>query len=176
MGKEIPITLTTVIYTFGALPQINMETKIFSSTGFMHEFSTEELYVLTTHWLSDIVFFEQEIHYFQSLITRYFLPNVEEDNAMIIEGLQNQLNKLDVKKTTLRKGILEHQSKLSALLDQSHAETEAYFNAQNSNLEGELFDFIRHLRQVKLEFFTATKFSGETKRRELKPSLDSFKQ
>ena len=41
-----------------------MESKILSSTGFLHEFSIEELYVLTTHWLSDISFFEQEINYF----------------------------------------------------------------------------------------------------------------
>ena len=142
-----------------------MDTKIFSSTGFMHEFSTEELYVLTTHWISDIVFFEQEIHYFQSLITRYFLPQLQDDHVLLIHSLQHQLSKLDTKKSTLRADIIEHQTKLSSMLDKNNFETEAYLNAQHSKLEGQIFDFVRHLRQIKLEFFNATKFSGETKMR-----------
>lgn len=140
-----------------------MDTKIFSSTGFMHEFSSEELYVLTTHWLSDIVFFELEIHYFQSLITRYFLPHVKEDHKLLIESLQNQLIKLDSFKTKLRATITAHQTQLSELLNKEQPGTDAYFNAQHSEIEGQLLDFTRNLRQVKKEFFSATKFSGEVK-------------
>ncbi len=54
-----------------------METKIYSSAGFLHACSAEELYVITRHWLSDIIFFEQEINFFQSLVQNYFLPSGE---------------------------------------------------------------------------------------------------
>lgn len=141
-----------------------MESKILSSTGFMHEFSIEELYVLTTHWLSDISFFEQEINYFQSLISRYFLPNIEEENAMLIKSLESHFQTLNSRKEQLRAGIIEHQGQLSDLLDKSHVENEAHLNVLHSNLEGKLFDFIKALRQVKLEFFNATKFSGLAKK------------
>ena len=80
-----------------------MESKILSSTGFLHQFSVEELYVLTTHWMSDIVFFEQEINYFQSLIVRYFLPNVGEGNMMLIKSLASHFESLDMRKEQLRK-------------------------------------------------------------------------
>ena len=140
-----------------------MESKILSSTGFLHQFSVEELYVLTTHWQSDIVFFEQEINYFQSLITRYFLPNVEEQNVLLIKSISSHFEFLNNRKEQLKENILEHQNRLSILLDSSHVENEAEFNVFHSDLEGKLFDFIKSLRQIKLEFFNATKFPGKTK-------------
>lgn len=141
-----------------------MDTKIFPATGFRHEFNAEELYVITTHWLSDIVFFEQEIHYFQSLITRYFLPLVEEEHILLIKSLQNQLKKLDTSKNQLRANIIAHQAKLTVLFDQQH-DNEAYHSAEHSKSEEQLQDFIKNLKQVKLEFFNATKFTGQTKNR-----------
>jgi hypothetical protein len=141
-----------------------MESKILSSTGFLHEFSIEELYVLTTHWLSDIAFFEQEISYFQSLIVRYFLPNVEGENILVIESLKSHLESLDGRKEQLKNSIQEHQGQLSQLLNKTHVEDESHFNVLHAKLEAKLFDFVKALRQVKLEFFNATKFSGKIKR------------
>jgi hypothetical protein len=141
-----------------------MESKILSSTGFLHEFSVEELYVLTTHWLTDITFFEQEITYFQSLITRYFLPHVQEENMLLIASISDHFKSLDVRKEQIKSSIIEHQLKLSGLLDKAHIDNEPQLNALHTNLEGKLFEFIKTLRQVKLEFFNATKFSGQVKR------------
>ena len=140
-----------------------MESKILSSTGFLHEFSVEELYVLTTHWLSDITFFEQEITYFQSLITRYFLPNIDEQNLLLIESIASHFESLNSRKEQLKANIVEHQTQLSTFLDKSHVENEAECNVLHSNIEAKLFEFIKTLRQVKLEFFNATKFSGKAK-------------
>ncbi|MFD2161977.1 hypothetical protein ACFSJU_06200 [Paradesertivirga mongoliensis] len=145
-----------------------MESKVLSSTGFLHEFSIEELYVLTTHWLSDIGFFEQEINYFQSLINRYFLPAVEEQNVMLIQSLASHFESLDLRKEQLKNNIIQHQQHLSTFLDKSQVENEAHLNVLHSNLEGKLFEFIKTLRQIKLEFFNATKFSGKLKKAETK--------
>ena len=141
-----------------------MESKILSSNGFLHSFSIEELYVLTTHWLSDIVYFEQEISYFQSLISRYFLPNVEEENVLLIKSLSSHFESLTLRKEQLRSSIIEHQEKLSKMLDEIHVEDESHYNATHSAIESKFFDFIKTLRQVKPEFFNATKFSGKLKK------------
>ena len=142
-----------------------MESKLLSSTGFTHELGVEELYVLTTHWLSDISFFEQEISYFQSLITRYFLPNLSEENMLLIKSLENHFQSLNVRKEQIQADIIAHQQELSALLDKSHVENEEHFNVLHSQLEVKLFDFVKALRQVKLEFFNATKFTGKARRK-----------
>ena len=142
-----------------------MESKLLSSTGFTHELGVEELYVLTTHWLSDISFFDQEISYFQSLITRYFLPNISEENMLLIKSLENHFQSLNVIKEQIKTDITVHQQELSVLLDKSHVENEEHFNVLHSQLEGKLFDFIKALRQVKLEFFNATKFTGKARRK-----------
>ena len=142
-----------------------MESKLLSSTGFTHELGVEELYVLTTHWLSDISFFEQEISYFQSLITRYFLPNLSEENMLLIKSLENHFQSLNIRKEQIQADIIAHQQELSALLDKSHVENEEHFNVLHSQLEVKLFDFVKALRQVKLEFFNATKFTGKARRK-----------
>ena len=142
-----------------------MESKLLSSTGFTHELGVEELYVLTTHWLSDISFFEQEISYFQSLITRYFLPNLSEENMLLIKSLENHFQVLSGRKEQIQTSILAHQQELSALMDKCHVENEEHFNVLLSQLEVKLFDFVKALRQVKLEFFNATKFTGKARRK-----------
>jgi hypothetical protein len=148
-----------------------MESKILSSTGFLHEFSVEELYVLTTHWLTDISYFEQEITYFQSLITRYFLPHVEEQNMLLISSISDHFKSLESRKEQIKASIIEHQKQLSRLLDKTHIDNEPHLNALHTNLEGKLFEFIKTLRQVKLEFFNATKFSGKIKRSGISPNF-----
>ncbi|MEJ6981818.1 hypothetical protein WG906_15225 [Pedobacter sp. P351] len=140
-----------------------MESKIASSIGFLHHMGVEELYVVTTHWLSDIVFFEQEISYFQSLISRYFLPNIEEDNLLLIRSLSTHFGSLNLRKEQLRNTILQHQHQLSDLLQTNNIENESQLNVVHSELEGRFFSFITELRQIKLEFFNATKFSGQAK-------------
>lgn len=142
-----------------------MESKLLSSTCFTHELGVEELYVLTTHWLSDISFFDQEISYFQSLITRYFLPNLSDENMLLIKSLETHFQSLNVRKEQIQTDIIAHQQELSALLDKSHVENEEHFNVLHSQLEVKLFDFIKALRQVKLEFFNATKFTGKARRK-----------
>jgi hypothetical protein len=141
-----------------------METKILSSTGFIHDFKTEELYVLTRHWLSDIIFFGQEINYFQSLLTRYFKPNVEEDNLGHILKLEAQLQDLDYRKDLLMEQIILHQNKLGTLLDKLPSESDICHHDRHSTLEGEIFEFMKVLRIAKLDFFNTTKFSGKPKR------------
>ena len=130
--------------------------------GFLHQLGVEELYVVTTHWLSDIVFFEQEINYFQSLISRYFLPNIEEDN-LLIKSLSTHFGSLNLRKDQLRKTILQHQNQLSDLLQNNNIENESQLNVVHSELERKYFSFIFELRQIKLEFFNATKFTGHVK-------------
>jgi len=134
-----------------------MDSKILFSTGFLHELSIEELYIVTTHWLSDISFYELEISYFDFLIVRYFLPSADESNILLIKSLENHFHSLDSRKESLKTSILQHQTHLSDLLDKSQIQNEAHFNVLHSDLEEKLFDFTKALRQVKLEFFNATK-------------------
>lgn len=141
-----------------------MESKIISSTGFMHEFGADELYVITTHWIAEITFLEQEISYFQSLISRYFLPNIEKKNRLLIESLEDHFKNLNIRKDQLRKEIFAHQDFLSTLLTETNPEIGPQIYALHTHLEDRLSDFSKTLKQVKLEFFNATKFSGERKK------------
>lgn len=137
-----------------------MESKILSSTGFLHEFSIEELYVVTTHWLADITFFEVEILYFQSLISRYFIQQEDQDSGLLIHSLRTNFESLNNRKNQLQKQIQKHQVILSAYLGELPG-NESEMNVAHSSIESQLFEFVRTLRQTKLEFFNATKFREE---------------
>jgi hypothetical protein len=131
-----------------------METKIVSSSGFSHNCTAQELYVLTRHWLSDLHFFEQEVKFLLSLVREYLLPSVAEreiDNIMI---LKEKLKDVQHKRDILKDHISRHQSKLSAILDKNPT-TEAFTDSSHAKIEAEFFDFIKTYRKVKEELFKA---------------------
>jgi hypothetical protein len=125
-----------------------METKIYSSSGFIHQCSNEELYVLTRHWLSDIVFFERELAFFQSLLQRCFSAEVTLVEAKF-RDLQTRLE-------LLKEGVNLHQSTLGTALDKTGTPEPVDFNIIQSKLECELFDFIKTFRFIKQELFKFT--------------------
>ena len=129
-----------------------METKIYSSSGFVHQCSTEELYVLTRHWLSDILFFEQELEFFRSLLQRCFSP-IQKDGVTQIELIETKFRDLKTHLMLLKEGVNIHQIKLGEILDEKRISDSSDFNIIQSRLEGELFDFIKTFRVVKQELF-----------------------
>lgn len=129
-----------------------METKIYSSSGFAHRYSTEELYVLTRHWLSDIIFFEQELDFFHSLLQRCFSP-VLEDEINRIDFLGAKFKELKIRLKLLKEGINLHQFKLGETLDNNGDSELSDYNTAQSKLEGEFFEFIKTFRVVKQELF-----------------------
>jgi len=131
-----------------------METKILSSAGFKHEFSIQELYVLTRHWLGDIAFFEIEIKYFQSKLDLY--PGRNDQYISRADLLERQLNDVVFVKDTLKEKTTHYHQKLEALLDSPGKVNEAFLTLEYNRLEGEYGDFIRAFRQVKYAFFTAS--------------------
>lgn len=143
----------TAILIYGCF----METKIYSSSGFAHQCSTAELYVLTRHWLSDILFFEQELEFFQSLLQRCFSIE-EEDQRDRLDSIQAKLSDLRTRLELLSESVNLQQSNLGAILDKNVTEPFSYNNMLQSKLEGELFDFIKTFRLVKQQVF---KFSAK---------------
>lgn len=131
-----------------------METKIHSSSGFSHKCSIEELYVLTRHWFSDILFFEKELNHFRSIFHRFILPQTQKLTSHNIHQTLSSLKKLSQQKEQLKRNIIAHQNQLSAILD--HNNTSGDFNAAQSRLECAIFDFIKAFRTIKLELFDAT--------------------
>ena len=132
-----------------------METKIHSSSGFSHKCSVEELYVLTRHWLSDIIFFEKELNHFKSIFHRSILPQAQKLKYNNIQQTLAGLNNLHLQKDYLKRNIIAHQNQLSAILDNN---TYVDLNAEQSRLECAIFDFIKAFRAIKLELFDATEY------------------
>jgi hypothetical protein len=132
-----------------------METKFSSSSGFSHQCSAQELFVLTTHWVSDINFFEHEINFLKCLIHSHFLPAVDEKEAEALEFLKDQLIDISEQKNRLKEDIITHQNKLSAILDMNFTREEYSKDRIHATLEGELLDFVKSYRKVKRKLFKA---------------------
>ncbi|MEJ6979215.1 hypothetical protein WG906_02060 [Pedobacter sp. P351] len=130
-----------------------METKMSSSSGFSHRYSTEELYVLTRHWVSDISFFEKEIQFFQFMIEKSCMPVMLIVQPVSFDSISNDLQDLQKRKELLKDNIITQQNKLSVILDEYHADEQDSFNLVQSKLEAEFFDFIKTFRNIKLKLF-----------------------
>src|SRR5690606_31792292 len=111
-----------------------METRTLSSAGFKYEFSIQELYVLTRHWLSDIAFFEIEIKYFQSKLDLY--PDRNGQHISRADLLKRQLNDVVFMKDTLKEKTARYHQKLEALLDSAVKVNEALLTLEYTRLEG----------------------------------------
>jgi hypothetical protein len=138
-----------------------METKIYSSSGFSHQCSAEEMFVLTMHWLSDIVFFEQEIQFFQSLIHNYLHSEIDEQISHIAI-IASKFKELGSRKELLKEEIISYQNRLAAILDKNNADKPSYINVMQYKLEGEIFDFIKIFRYTKLELFNFNRIKQTT--------------
>lgn len=138
-----------------------METKTYSSSGFSHQCSVEELYVLTRHWVSDIFFFEQEINFFRSFIQNYFLSEIDEQITPI-RMIESKLEELEFSKELLKEEIISHQNRLSAILDKNHIDEQSHFNVIQSKLEGKVFDFLKTFRCIKQELFKFNRVNQKT--------------
>ena len=82
------------------------------------ELATElqELYLENKEWLSDILFMEDEIRFFQNLFDKVITSAIHEHNTQELQPVNQKLAKLDAKRQTLKETIIKNQHRLEALI------------------------------------------------------------
>ena len=124
--------------------------------NFIHEATWEQLYVLTEHWQSDILFYKQDLNFLHHLIDKYFLYLSKKENIDLV--LEIEVNLLDVEKqcNTLLERINKRLHHLSELVDDPFTYVSDKFRDEHEQLEDDLAQFLKDFRQNRKEVFSIT--------------------
>lgn len=118
--------------------------------------SWTRLYALTEHWQSDVKFFHDELRFLHTLIDKYLLKLIEEDNVSKIAPLTLALTKLEARNGMLQQKLVKHLEHLQALTKNPVANDSRLTNDEHVTLEHELVDFVKDFRFTKGEIFRST--------------------
>jgi hypothetical protein len=151
------------------------EMRIRPKSDFLHRASWEELYVLTEHWESEVLFYRDEIRFLNNLIGKYFIWITKEGKVTKVQSLVNRLSKLHTRQEDIAHLIKKHLTRLELLMENAFTRDESKFREEHVRLEEQMTELSRELRKVKKEVFAV---SGEIMESEkfqsLVPSLSAF--
>ena len=131
---------------FGSRPKDN----------FIMKAEWKQLYALTEHWQSDLLFHWDEIKFLFHLVNKYvmWLTRYEEvelvrENRKLLAEVRSECQKLLGKVET-------HLGHLSDLMENPFAHDSQTFREEHGELEEEIAVFAKHFRHAKKETFKIT--------------------
>lgn len=76
----------------------------------------QELYLENKEWLSEVLFMEDEIRFFQKLFDKVITSAIHEKKIQELQPLNQNLATLGLKRTTIKEAIIKNQHQLEDLI------------------------------------------------------------
>lgn len=135
-----------LIYEFRTRPKDN----------YINEADWHNLYVLTEHWKSDLIFYKNDLRFLHHLIENYFMWLTKKENIAMVQKIDVDLLNVERECTLLLEKTNKHLHHLSELMDNSFAYDSHQFRAEHDILEDELSQFIKDFRKNRKNVFKIT--------------------
>ncbi|MBA4056433.1 MAG: hypothetical protein C0490_17085 [Marivirga sp.] len=110
-------------------------------------------YTLTEHWQSDLMFFADEMRFFRSLIDRYFMALIEQENMEKTRGMARNLADLENERLQLVKKTAGHLKHLAVLVENPFSHDVQTTLNEHQETEKALADFVKRFHLVKKDIF-----------------------
>jgi hypothetical protein len=133
-----------------------MELRTRPKSNYLHSAEWEELHVLTSHWQSDIAFFEDELRFIDVLFDKYFNSLIDPENIVRTKAIATSLSQLNSGRENLTSRIAGHLHHIKELMTNTSTQDAATFRQEHSRLEDDLTEFVKSFRTVKQEIFQLT--------------------
>jgi hypothetical protein len=124
----------------------------------------QELHVLTSHWQSDMAFFEDELRFIDVLLDKYFNALIDPENMDATKSIAANLTNLKSNRELMTARIAEHLHHIKTLMTNSSSQDAAAFREEHVRLEDDLTDFVKTFRAVKREIFNLTERIARTEK------------
>ncbi len=124
--------------------------------SYIHEADWQLLYVLTEHWKSDLLFYNDDLKFLHHLIVKYFIWMSKKENIDMVREIEVELLEMDKRCGTLLDRANEHLHHLAELIDNPFAYDSHKFRTEHEQLEDDLAKFVKHFRKNRKEVFTIT--------------------
>lgn len=112
-----------------------------------------ELYILTEHWLSDLQFHKQDLHFLYHLVDKYFIWLTHVENLGEMRKLSNGLSQTKRDCDKLLEKTSKHLTHLAELIDDPFKYDSHKFRTEHEELENEITSFVKKFRKIKKETF-----------------------
>lgn len=113
-------------------------------------------YVLAEQWKSDCEFYSDELKFLNSLINKYFIYLIDGDKLTKIQDLATRLTRAEQKQEDLIKDIIAFMGGVKTNITEDNQVYFKEINAEHSQLETRLEDFVNLFKDLKVDIFQIT--------------------
>jgi hypothetical protein len=129
---------------------------------YIFEAEWQDLYVLTEHWKSDLLFYKDDLRFLDHLIDKYFIWLTKKENIDQVRAIEESLIATELNCSKLIKRIKTHIKHLAELIDNPFAYDSHKFRTEHQILEDDFTKFIKLFRKNRQEVFKITEHVIDT--------------
>ena len=129
---------------------------LIEKSNYLHQSSWEELFVITEHWLSDILFFKDELRFFQGIIVEYFPQLLKHKSIISLKPLDEHFIHLVKTADELTQSFEKHRRHIEELMDDPFAYDDNKFRKEHEILENKFASFVLEFQEEKKQIYRIT--------------------
>jgi hypothetical protein len=124
----------------------------------------QQMHIVSKHWQSDLVFFQDELHFFGKLIDRYLMWLTDNEHIGRTRKIAVDLQRIEKKRISLLDALNEHHRRLANLIENPFSHNAQECKEEHSKIEDDLAVFVKTFRRAKREVFNVTEVVIESEK------------
>jgi len=116
----------------------------------------QELYVLTKHWKSDLLFYRDDLNFLDNLIDKYIIWISKKEDMEAVRIIDKSILETNKKCADLLHKVNKHLTYLANLMENPFKYDAHKFRVDHQQLEDELTNFVKAFRNNRNEVFKVT--------------------
>jgi hypothetical protein len=120
------------------------------------EFELQELYILCKHWMQDIAFIEDELHFFNNILRKYKTMGNLNEQPSRYQQFSSKIQELEGYIITLKKAVPEYLCVLKPFIGDIKKQMDIGMITKYNGLQTEIEMLFLTIKQLKSELFTYT--------------------
>jgi hypothetical protein len=116
----------------------------------------DELYILTKHWKSDLLFYKEDLRFLNRLLNKYFIWITKKGNLNAVKTIGQNVLKDKSTGTNLLKRVDQHLVHISQTIDNPFKYDSSVFRKEHQDLEDDIAKFYKTVRKNRKQVFSVT--------------------
>ena len=125
---------------------------------FINTANWEELYILSKHWKSDLLFYREDSKFLHRLINKYFIWLTKSENIEMVRKIEINVNKINIECETLLHRVNEHIKLFETIEKDQELKDDTIFRRDHESLENQISKFVKEFRENRKEVFKITEY------------------
>lgn len=123
---------------------------------YIFEADWQQIYILTEHWKSDLLFYKDDLKFLDHLIDKYFIWISKKENIDLVRDIELNLLEIYKQSTSLLKRVNKHLHHFAELVDAPYKYDSNLFRREHKQLENDIANYVISFRKNRKETFAIT--------------------